>query len=176
MWDTSERSGVRVDGQHHRAAGAKRGPRPAHPIGLWIGAYKPRMLRLTGRHGDGWLPSLGYMQPGDLGRASATIDEAAARAGRDAHEIRRLLNINGAITERSSGQLQGPADQWVEELVELALEHGTGTFILGTDDPGLMQRFIEEVAPAVRRSLGAIFRPENLVLRHRLSALTIART
>ena len=175
VWDTSERSGVRVDGQHHRAAGAKRGPRPAHPIGLWIGAYKPRMLRLTGRHGDGWLPSLGYMQPGDLGRASATIDEAAARAGRDAHEIRRLLNINGAITERSSGQLQGPADQWVEELVELALEHGTGTFILGTDDPGLMQRFIEEVAPAVREQVAAERGVRGIEVAPRLSAAAIAR-
>ncbi len=155
IWDTSERGGLRVDGEHHRVAGAKRGPRPTHPIPLHIGAYKPRMLRLTGRLGDGWLPSLGYMQPGDLGRGNQTIDEAAARAGRDPREIRRLLNIGGAIAERSTGRLQGPPDQWVEELVDLALTEGVGTFILAADEPTLMQRFMAEVAPAVREQVEA---------------------
>ncbi|ROR66229.1 LLM class flavin-dependent oxidoreductase [Agrococcus jenensis] len=155
IWETSERGGVRVDGEHHRVAGAKRGPRPAHPIPLHIGAYKPRMLRLTGRLGDGWLPSLGYLQPGDLDRGNRTIDEAAARAGRDPREIRRLLNISGQIGERSTGRLQGPPDQWVEELVELALGDGIGTFILAADDPGLMERFMAEVAPAVREQVAA---------------------
>lgn len=140
IWSTDERGGVRVDGQHHRATGAKRGPRPAHPIPLHIGAYKPRMLRLTGRLGDGWLPSLGYLQPGDLAKGSATIDEAAVGAGREPGEIRRLLNIGGEFAD--------PAK--VEQLTELALEEGVGTFILATDDPRAMQRFMAEVAPAVR--------------------------
>ena len=41
---------------------------------------------------------------------------------------------------------------------------------------GESRRLKVEVAPAVRRSMGAIFRPENLILRYRISALTIART
>ena len=45
---------------------------------------------------DGWLPSLGYMQAGRSSRpGTAIIDEAAAEAGRDPREIRRLLNISG---------------------------------------------------------------------------------
>src|SRR4051812_14783100 len=36
---------VRVDGVHYRVTGARPGPPPAHPIGVWIGAYGPRMLR-----------------------------------------------------------------------------------------------------------------------------------
>src|SRR5688572_22679079 len=56
IWDVGQRGGVRVDGEHYRVRGAKRGPEPAHDIGLWLGAYKPRMLRLTGRKADGWLP------------------------------------------------------------------------------------------------------------------------
>ena len=150
IWSARERGAVRVDGEHHRAWGAKRGPRPAHPVPIHVGAYKPRMLRLTGRLGDGWLPSLGYLQPGDLARGNATIDAAARKAGRDPREIRRLLNVGGAITEHSSGQLRGPASQWVEELTELAVTEGMSTFILAADDPALMQRFIEEVAPEVR--------------------------
>lgn len=41
---------------------------------------------------------------------------------------------------------------------------------------GESRRLKVEVAPMVRRSMGAIFRPENLILRHRISTLTIART
>jgi alkanesulfonate monooxygenase SsuD/methylene tetrahydromethanopterin reductase-like flavin-dependent oxidoreductase (luciferase family) len=56
----SERRGVYIDGEHYRVWGAKRGPEPAHDISIWLGAVKPRMLRLTGRKADGWLPSLPY--------------------------------------------------------------------------------------------------------------------
>src|SRR5690606_31569107 len=52
LWDTETRGGVRFEGAHYRVSGAKRGPAPAHDIGIWVGAYKPRMLRLTGRLGD----------------------------------------------------------------------------------------------------------------------------
>ena len=45
---TSARA-VRVDGEHYRVAGAHAGPAPAHDIAIWLGAYKPRMLRLVGR-------------------------------------------------------------------------------------------------------------------------------
>ena len=55
---------VSLDGEYYRAKGAKPGPAPAHRIGLWLGAYRPRMLRLTGRLGDGWLPSLGNLAAG----------------------------------------------------------------------------------------------------------------
>ena len=120
----------------HRVVGAKRGPGHAHDIGIWLGAYKPRMLALTGRKADGWLPSLGYLQPGDLAEGNAIIDDAAGEAGRSPRDVRRLLNI-------------GPA-QSAEELAGLALEHGISAFILGSDDPDDLQRFAEEVAPAVR--------------------------
>src|SRR3954468_8497024 len=50
-WDTDARS-VRVEGEHYRVQGARPGPVPAHPIGIWLGAYKPRMLALTGEKAD----------------------------------------------------------------------------------------------------------------------------
>lgn len=141
LWDTSERRGAFTEGEYYRVHGAKRGPRPAHDIPIWIGAYKRRMLALTGRKGDGWLPSLGYMKPGDLGRGNAAIDEAAASAGRDPREIRRLLNV---------GQLAADSREFAERLAQLALEDGIGTFILAGDDPRLLQTFGQDVAPAVR--------------------------
>jgi len=146
LWRTDERGGVFTDGRFHRVHGAKRGPRPAHDLPIHIGAYKPRMLALTGRKGDGWLPSLGYMKPGDLARGNAAIDEAAAAAGRDPREIRRLLNI---------GQLAADPHEFAERLAQLALEDGIGTFILAGDDPNLLQLYGEEVAPAVRALVSA---------------------
>jgi alkanesulfonate monooxygenase SsuD/methylene tetrahydromethanopterin reductase-like flavin-dependent oxidoreductase (luciferase family) len=141
VWDADARGGVRVDGEFHRVVGAKRGPAPAHDVGIWLGAYKPRMLALTGRKADGWLPSLGYLQPGDLAEGNAIIDDAAGEAGRSPRDVRRLLNI-------------GPA-QTAEELAGLTLEYGISAFILGSDNPDELQRFAEEVAPAVRELVAA---------------------
>ena len=39
---------MRVDGRHYQLAGARPGPAPAHQIGIWLGAAKPRALALTG--------------------------------------------------------------------------------------------------------------------------------
>jgi alkanesulfonate monooxygenase SsuD/methylene tetrahydromethanopterin reductase-like flavin-dependent oxidoreductase (luciferase family) len=85
---------VRVEGKHYRAVGAKAGPQPAHPIGLWVGAYGPRMLQLTGRLGDGWLPSIGSYLPEDaVPERQRAIDESARRAGRDPADIVRAANV-----------------------------------------------------------------------------------
>jgi alkanesulfonate monooxygenase SsuD/methylene tetrahydromethanopterin reductase-like flavin-dependent oxidoreductase (luciferase family) len=55
--------GVRVEGKHYSLEGAHTGPVPAHSMGLWIGAYRPKMLALTARLGDGWVPSSSYAAP-----------------------------------------------------------------------------------------------------------------
>ena len=145
LWDTGERRGAFTDGAYHRVDGAKRGPRPAHDMPIWIGAYKPRMLSLTGRKGDGWLPSLGYMKPGDLARGNAAIDAAAAGAGRDPREIRRLLNV---------GRLADDTASLIERVASLALDDGVDTFIFMGDDPDLLRLVGAEVAPAVRELVG----------------------
>ncbi|WNM28175.1 LLM class flavin-dependent oxidoreductase [Demequina capsici] len=134
LWSPHEGGGLRGGGRYP-VAGAKRGPMPAHRIPLWIGAYKPRMLRLTGRKGDGWLPSLAYVPSGDFTEQSARIDDAATGADRDPAEITRLLNISG----------REPASQ----LLDLAVAHGFSTFVVAADDPSSLARFIEETAPTV---------------------------
>ncbi|HEY2519738.1 MAG TPA: LLM class flavin-dependent oxidoreductase [Streptosporangiaceae bacterium] len=154
-WDTSQRGGVRVGGEFYPVKGAKRGPAPAHEVGIWLGAYQPRMLALTGRAADGWLPSLSYLQPGDLAGGNKIIDEAAQEAGRSPAAIRRLLNIGGQFGPASRGSLDGPPDQWAEELAGLALSDGISTFIVAADDPDDLRRFAAEVAPAVRDLVNA---------------------
>jgi hypothetical protein len=58
MW--SDQRSVRFDGRHYRLAGVKPGPRPVHPIGIWLGVGGRRTLALVGRTADGWLPSSGW--------------------------------------------------------------------------------------------------------------------
>jgi alkanesulfonate monooxygenase SsuD/methylene tetrahydromethanopterin reductase-like flavin-dependent oxidoreductase (luciferase family) len=141
---------LRFEGEHYRLAGAQSGPVPAHPIGIWLGVYGPRALRLAGRVADGWVPSFrGELQP--LFDMAARLDDGAAQAGRDPGGIRRVLNVSGAITDgKSEGILRGPAAQWVEELTALVVQHGFDTFVLWADGPDQPSRFAEEIVPAVR--------------------------
>ncbi len=157
IWNTDERGGVRVDGNYYQAKGAKRGPAPAHKIGIWIGAYKPRILKLTGRAGDGWLPSLSYLPggPADLEEMNKHIDEGAAAAGRNPAAVRRFLNIAGQFGRTSGGFLNGPPQQWAEELAGLTLAYGITGFILGTDSAPAIELFAAEVAPATRELVAA---------------------
>jgi alkanesulfonate monooxygenase SsuD/methylene tetrahydromethanopterin reductase-like flavin-dependent oxidoreductase (luciferase family) len=152
IWDAEDRTLLRVPGGHHRVEGAKRGPRPAHDIEIWLGARGPRMLRLVGRVADGWLPSLSYLGLDSIGESNAIIDDAAADAGRDPRAIRRLLNVGGSLGTEG---LSGPPATWAQRLAELSVEHGFSTFVLAADDADDLAAFGEEVAPAVREAVGA---------------------
>jgi alkanesulfonate monooxygenase SsuD/methylene tetrahydromethanopterin reductase-like flavin-dependent oxidoreductase (luciferase family) len=134
---------VTVEGDHYRVAGAKPGPQPLHPIGIWIGAYGPRMLRLTGRLGDGWLPSLGRLGADEIAAMHARIDEAAERAGRNPAAIKRITNTPA---------LEGDPATWADQL-RAAAELGFETLIVPVpeDDPvGFIRRLGEDVAPRIR--------------------------
>ncbi|NMR20053.1 LLM class flavin-dependent oxidoreductase [Cellulomonas fimi] len=157
IWDADDRSRLVVDGTYHRVDGAKRGPAPAHDIGVWIGAYKPRMLRLIGRKGDGWLPSLSYVASlQDLADANAIIDEAATAAGREPRAVRRLLNVGGQLTHAASDRLLvGPPEQWAEQLAALTIEHGFSAYVVMGDDPATLTVVGQEIAPAVRALVDA---------------------
>ncbi len=158
VWDTETRGGIRVEGTYYRAAGMKRGPRPVHDIGIWVGAYKPRMLALTGELGDGWLPSWSYLPDGwaSYAEMNARIDDAAAAAGRRPEQVRRMLNVmGGSFGPSSDGLLSGPPRVWVEQLLEARHEHRVDGVILATDDLATTERFAAEVAPAVREQLAA---------------------
>jgi alkanesulfonate monooxygenase SsuD/methylene tetrahydromethanopterin reductase-like flavin-dependent oxidoreductase (luciferase family) len=138
MW--SGERGVRFEGKHYQLAGVHAGPAPAHPIGIWLGAYKPRMLSLIGRAADGWVPSLGYVQPADLLEGNRCIDDAAASAGREPLSIRRILNAG--------------ADVPVEMFTSLTVEHGMDTYVIGgMEDPEALRWFASEVVPAVREAV-----------------------
>lgn len=142
------------DGEHYRVRGAHPGPAPAHAVEIWLGAYKPRMLALTGAKADGWLPSMGYAEPAELPAMNAAIDAAAREAGRDPAAIRRLYNVNGSFGS-GAGFLQGAPAEWAEQLVELSLGAGISTYVLSVQAEADLRRFAEEVAPAAHELLAA---------------------
>ncbi|MCX7623630.1 MAG: LLM class flavin-dependent oxidoreductase [Thermomicrobium sp.] len=155
LWDT-RRPIFSHEGTFYTVPGTEPGPEPVHPISIWIGGYRPRMLQLIGRKGDGWLPSVAYLDSlADLTTGNRLIDESARAAGRDPAEIRRLLNIGGRFTDRGRGFLVGPPELWIEQLTALALEEGISAFLLASDDTWTIQRFAQTVAPAVRERVAA---------------------
>jgi alkanesulfonate monooxygenase SsuD/methylene tetrahydromethanopterin reductase-like flavin-dependent oxidoreductase (luciferase family) len=143
-------SGARLHGKHYELNGAKPGPFPAHDVGIWVGAYKERMLRLTGELADGWLPSSPYAPPDQLAAMNAVIDAAAVEAGRSPAAVRRIYNIAGSFAAPGSGFLQGRPQVWAEQLAGLALDEGMSGFVLMADDALTVERFAAEVAPSVR--------------------------
>lgn len=144
----------RFEGEHYSARGLKPGPAPAHDIPLWLGAYKPRMIRLTGQLADGWVPSMGYADPPALPDLNARLDEAAAAAGRAPQDIRRIYNIFGQFGT-GSGLFGGTPKDWAEQLTDLAVGIGMSTFIVGADDPDFVRRFAAEVMPLTRELVAA---------------------
>ena len=153
VWAGGDRE-LHFEGEHYRLSGGRAGLAPAHDVEIWLGAYKPRMLALTGRKSDGWLPSMGYAAPEELPAMQARIDEAALGAGRSPAEIRRLYNVNGSFGS-GGGLLQGPPADWAEQLGGLALEQGIDTFILAVSAADDLRRFATEVAPATREFVDA---------------------
>ena len=146
---------LRFEGRYYQLRGAHSGPVPAHPIGIWLGVTGPRALKLAGQVADGWVPSF----HGDLAKIAdmtKRLDDSAAEAGRDPSSIRRILNVNGTITDgATNGMLQGPANQWAEELTDLTMTYGFDTFIFWGEGDGQLQRFAEEVVPAIRAKIAA---------------------
>jgi alkanesulfonate monooxygenase SsuD/methylene tetrahydromethanopterin reductase-like flavin-dependent oxidoreductase (luciferase family) len=166
LW--SEDRTVSYTGTYYHLDGAYPGPQPAHPIGIWVGAFKPRMLRLVGRKADGWLPSLGVLTRDELRAGNEQVDAAAEKAGRDPGSIRRILNVQGVIgghppsrAELPAGYLAGEplagsAEWWVETFAGF-VDDGFDTLVFWpvAGHGEQVQRLAEEVVP----SLSGLSRP-----------------
>jgi hypothetical protein len=87
--------------------------------------------------------------------ASAIIDEAAAGAGRDPADIRRIAGITGDFSGAGCQYLHGPPRPWAEQLLPSVIEDGVGTFMVVTEDRPTRRRFTGEVIPAPRSAVAA---------------------
>jgi len=137
---------VRLEGEHYSAAGGQPGPAPAHPVGIWLGAYGPRMLRTTGRLADGWVPSLGghYMSEEQALAGHETIDAAAVKADRDPAQIVRAVNVG--LDEPD--EFLDP-DRLARVAIELRFEAALVS-VPGDEPLEFIRRLGEDVAPRAR--------------------------
>jgi alkanesulfonate monooxygenase SsuD/methylene tetrahydromethanopterin reductase-like flavin-dependent oxidoreductase (luciferase family) len=150
------------EGEFYQVKGARFGPPPAHPMRIWTGAVGPSMLELTGRLADGLLISNIYIPVERLEWVNQRLDEGAAQAGRSPLDIRRGYDLMGVIEldetryERKPGQLHGPVEHWVAEIVRLYYEHRQDTFIvwpIAGDEARQIEVFAREIVPEVKKNL-----------------------
>ena len=92
----------RVDftGEYYAAPNCEltpRGPRPGGPP-IMIGAFGPRMLRLTAEHADAW-NTCWLGQPTKLAERRAELEAACATVGRDPATLEVTVGINVAVPE-----------------------------------------------------------------------------
>ena len=145
-------SGFTFTGTHYRTEDADLDPKPARRIPIWLGTFGPRALAVTGRLGDGWIPSLGYQPDDELLVMRERVLTAARAAGRKPDEITCALNVPVHIGERRDNVLSGPATAIVERLISFAGWGFTSFNVVpaGRDRAAQTELLAAEVLPAVR--------------------------
>jgi len=163
LWDPASNGPQSHDGTYYQLQEVEFGPVPERPVPIWVGAFGPRMLTLTGRLGDGWLPTNAYLDLADVPGMQRRIDDAAERAGRDPSRIRRVFNVMGEITDtakRENGRrLVGPSSFWVEALHDYHDRLGFDSFTfwpVAGERISQVHSFFEQVRP----QLGDVFQPK----------------
>jgi len=111
------------------------------PPQIWIAAHRKRMLQVTGRLGDGWLPTL--MTKSEYQSASETIEKEARAVGRDTSAIKRGMwawTILDRDAEAAKKMLDSPFAKASALILpsstfeELGYEHPLGKEFYGLTD------------------------------------------
>ena len=156
-------------GRYYQLTDALCEPKPVQdPLPLWIGGMGEQLtLRAVAESADGWntflMPIAQYRHKLDV------LADHCAAVGRDPREIRKSLVVQALVSEGSeagTGQggaagrpvLTGAPEQVAEQIMPY-VELGVGDFILGVRAPAdykNLERFIEKVAPLVRREAARV--------------------
>lgn len=147
------------DGAYYRNDEALVEPKPARPIPIWLGAYGPRMLELTGRLADGWIPSMGFLPVTRVKEAMDRVRIAAERSGRDPDGLDYAYNVQvrvgGSPAEDPDRRLAGEPAQVVEQLSAiLDLGFTVLNLMVGGRRDEQMELLGTEVLPELRRPGG----------------------
>ncbi|HXM57995.1 MAG TPA: LLM class flavin-dependent oxidoreductase [Candidatus Dormibacteraeota bacterium] len=145
-------------GRYFATSAAELRPQPDLPIPIWLGAYGPRMLELTGRRADGWLPSMFLLPPEAAFEGMRRIRAAAEAAGRDPDALTYGYNVGVAVEEGAASRRDRIAGDPAEVASQLAeLVRGGFDFLNlwpAGDAQVQRERLAREVLPLVRRTTG----------------------
>ena len=156
---------VSFHGEFFTVEGASVGPLPAKPLDIWLGGSAPGGLRRVGRLADGWLGSL--LTPAEARAAVATINEAAAAAGRSVEDDHFGLSLPVALDgvpeslRASIGRRRPDTDPellvavgWdgARRLIEQYVEAGLSKFVVRAAAPAepfgkFVDSFVRELIP-----------------------------
>ncbi|MEY8016870.1 LLM class flavin-dependent oxidoreductase [Mycobacterium servetii] len=85
---------------------------------IWVAAHGPRMLRVTGRYADAWVPFV-ISRPADYSRALEAVRASASDAGRDPMSIVPAVN-RALVTGRSRDDVDEALDSVIMKASALA--------------------------------------------------------
>jgi hypothetical protein len=98
---------LRFHGHHYALEGARPGPKPAHPIGIWHGGVKPRALARTERKADLLGCPTHEVPTSDRRNRDADADRRRGSPGTPGSlEIRRIYNAPGAFSATAAARAQ----------------------------------------------------------------------
>jgi alkanesulfonate monooxygenase SsuD/methylene tetrahydromethanopterin reductase-like flavin-dependent oxidoreductase (luciferase family) len=104
-------------GKLYRTEDADLEPKPAHRIPIWLGTFGDRALRVTGRHADGWIPSLGYVPDGELLAMRRKVLAARDRGDEDfTCALNLTIHVGGRPDPARPELVAGTAEQIAERL------------------------------------------------------------
>jgi alkanesulfonate monooxygenase SsuD/methylene tetrahydromethanopterin reductase-like flavin-dependent oxidoreductase (luciferase family) len=161
MW-TQER--VTFAGSHYRLTDARCQPKPSPPPPITIGAFGPRMLRLTARHADWW--NVSSTAIAEYRELVDEMERACDETERDPVSLRRVWSggcacapTEAEVAKLAGGRLQvgegfvGTPSQVIEQM-EPFIELGVDCFLLdcgGFPRLTTVETLIDEVLPALNR-------------------------
>ena len=159
LW-TEER--VDFEGDYYRTVRATVYERPEDVIPIYVAASGPLAAKLVGRVADGFICTSG--KPMELYRTLLDkVAEGAQAAGRDAHSIRRMIEIKvsydtdleraerachwwGALALTSEEKMSTEDPLELERLADAHPERASSRFIVSTDPDEVVERIAPYVA------------------------------
>ncbi len=129
--------------------------KPIRSIPVWIGGNGPKVLALTGRLADGWIPSMPFAPPAVIPERVAIILRAGEAVGRSRQDYTFVYNVGigiGVGPHRDDTSIvTGSPEQIAEQLAAL---EGLGFDAINVwpvgDATEQRHRIAEEVLPLVR--------------------------
>ena len=92
---------------------------------IWVAAHGPRMLRITGRYADAWVPFV-VSRPSDYAGALEAVRAAASDAGRDPMSIIPAV-VRTVVTGRNRDDVDEALDSVIIKASALAAPAGAWT-------------------------------------------------
>jgi alkanesulfonate monooxygenase SsuD/methylene tetrahydromethanopterin reductase-like flavin-dependent oxidoreductase (luciferase family) len=147
--------GFTFAGRRYHVADADIEPKPARPIPIWLGTFGDRALAVTGRHADGWIPSLGYAPVERLPSMRDRVLAAAEAAGRSPDDLTCALNVEvhiGDDADARPGLVGGAPDQVAARLQDfVALGFTAFNFmVVGEAASEQAERLVTEIISELR--------------------------